>query len=226
MLSPVRRPAPLTCRELELRAHALAGRTVGELAAALCVPVPASSRQGKGFVGQLVERALGADPCAGPHPDFSGLGVELKTVPVDARGRPVESTFCCSIAMQGADNAHWETSRLRQRLAHVLWLPVTAARLAPLTARCFGRARLWQPSADETAQLRADWEDLMGAIGAGRGGTLTAREGQVLQVRPKAADARARTLAPGADGVLLTLPLGFYLRTAFTARVLQGALVT
>ena len=219
--APIRRPAPHSCRELELRAAALRDRTVAEVAQALHVPIPASSRQGKGFVGQLVERALGADPMAGAAPDFSTLGVELKTVPVDARGVPVETTFCCSIAMAHADQERWETSRLRRRLAHVLWMPVTAARLASLPDRRFGAARLWQPDADEEALLRADWEDLMGAIGAGRAGTLTAREGQVLQVRPKAAHAQARTLAPAVDGVSLTLPLGFYLRTQFTTHILQ-----
>jgi DNA mismatch repair protein MutH len=217
-----RQQAPGCRRELEIRAAALAGRSVAEVAAALALPLPASHRRGKGFVGQLAERALGADPLAGERPDFPDLGVELKTLPVDAHGRPTESTFVCSIDMAAADTEEWERSRLRHRLACVLWLPVSAAKLGPLPARRFGEARLWAPRPETLVLLQADWEDLMGAIGAGRAGTLTAREGRVLQVRPKAANARVRTLAPGPDGPQQALPLGFYLRTAFTTAVLDG----
>lgn len=219
-MTPTRRPTPGTVEELELRARALKDRRVGEVAAALGFSLPSAPQRAKGFVGQVVEHALGADPKAGQRPDFPGLAVELKTIPVRSDGRPAESTFCCSITMETADQERWETSRLRQRLARVLWVPVQAAQQAPLAERRFGQARLWSPNAKETAVLRADWEDLMGAIGVGRSGTLSAREGQALQVRPKAATARVRTLAPGSDGPEWTLPLGFYLRARFTTHIL------
>ena len=170
----------------------------------------------------LVEVALGAEPTAGDGPDFVALGVELKTVPVNARGAPVESTFCCSIHMGSADGERWETSRLRRRLAHVLWLPVEAARLAPLAERRFGRARLWSPSPAEWQVLREDWEDLMGEIGMGGAENLRGHVGRVLQVRPKAANAQARVWAPGPDGPERVAPLGFYLRARFTATLLAG----
>lgn len=216
-----RRPPPKSCEELAARAAALQGADVGRLAEALGLAVPEHSRHAKGFVGQLVECALGADPKAGPLPDFPSLGVELKTVPVGANGAPMESTFCCSIHMATADAQVWETSRLRRRLAHVLWLPVTGARLAPLPERRFGRARLWRLQGEAEAVLRADWEWLMGHIGAGLSETLSAHMGSVLQVRPKAAHARVRTLAPGPEGYASVLPLGFYLRTRFTAQIIR-----
>lgn len=219
----LRRPAPRGARELELRAQALRGHSVADLAQALGASLPATSPRGKGFVGQLVECALGADPCAGSRPDFPELGVELKTIPVNAQGLPLESTFCCSIHMASADQQTWESSRLRRRMAHVLWVPVHAQRGVPVGERRFGLARLWQPSAAQAALLKADWEDLMGAIGSGRGGTLTAREGRVLQVRPKAAHAQVKTLGPGPEGPQSLLPLGFYLRTQFTAELIAGS---
>ena len=218
-----RRPPPSTRHELASRAAALCGADVGQLAAALGLAVPADSRHAKGFVGQLVECALGADPKAGTRPDFPDLGVELKTIPVNAVGLPVESTFCCSIHMATADEQVWETSRLRQRLAQVLWLPVMGAKVAPLAQRRFGRARLWRLEGDDEAILRADWEFLMGQIGAGLAHALSAHAGTALQVRPKAAHAGVRTLAPGPEGYTPSLPLGFYLRTQFTARILSVA---
>jgi len=218
----IRRPEPQSLSELRLRADALTGHTIGGLAKALRLPVPTSNLRSKGFIGQLVERALGADPKAGPTPDFSGLGVELKTIPVNGEGRPTETTFCCSIKMSQADQEVWESSRLKLRLARVLWVPVESAKSAPLADRRIGRPVLWSPSAEQLETLASDWNHLIGAIGSGRGGTLSAREGEVLHVRPKAANAAVRTVAPGAQGMEMTLPLGFYLRIPFTASILRA----
>ena len=218
-----RAPVPHSRLELMLRALALEGAPLGEVAGAMGVQVPASLERAKGWAGQLIERALGADPKAGSRPDFPQLGVELKTIPVGASGRPRESTFCCSIRMADADSQAWEDSRLRRRLACVLWVPVAwVAGAAPADQR-IGRPCLWRPDADETARLRADWELLMGHIGAGLAEQLSARQGEVLQVRPKAAHAQVRTWAPAEGGRAPTLPLGFYLRTAFTAAILAAA---
>lgn len=219
---PCRMPPPANELELRLRAAALSGRTVGDLAAALRAELPPSNLRGKGFVGQLVEHALGADADAGERPDFVVLGIELKTVPMTTGGRPKESTFVCSIDLREAQHATWADSRLCRRLQAVLWVPVQAANVAPLAERTFGAPVLWRPTDGEREALRADWEDLMGAIGAGRGGSLTAHEGTVLQVRPKAAHARVRTVGPDADGAGSILPLGFYLRASFVGAVLTA----
>jgi hypothetical protein len=46
---------------------------------------------------------------------------------------------------------------------------------------------------------------------------ITARHGEVLQLRPKAANSKALTEAIGAQGEpILTLPRGFYLKKNFT----------
>ena len=51
---------------------------------------------------------------------------------------------------------------------------------------------------------------------------ISAREGECLQIRPKAANAAARRLAIGASGGREpTLPRGFYLRASFTAAILE-----
>lgn len=213
--SPAR---PASHRELWLRARALTGHTVGDLALALGLVLPEDPRRRKGFVGRLAELALGADPQAGERPDFPDLAVELKTVPVGATGRPIESTFVCSINLSHAADDAWETSRLRQRLGTVLFLPYqpsadgAQSRILPPV--------WWIPSSAEWATLEGDWEDHMGAIGAGRGHSLSAREGRVLQVRPKAANARVRALGPAEDGLQAMLPLGFYLRARFVGGVL------
>jgi len=218
----MRRPSPESLAELVVRAHALCGHTLGEVAAGLGVPVPSVRRSAKGFAGQLLELALGAAADAGDGPDFPALGVELKTIPLGARGQPIESTFVCAVSMAEAGREEWATSRLRRRLAHVLFVPLSSARLGTPGERRIGQARLWQPSPNEEALLRADWEDLMGAIGAGHAEELRAERGAALQVRPKAASARVRTVGIMPDGAGRVAPLGFYLRARFTAQLLAA----
>lgn len=216
-----RKPEPQSLAELLVRAQALAGHTVAEIALALGAAVPSESRRAKGFVGELIEAALGASPLAGDGPDFPHLGVELKTLPLTAAQRPKESTFCCSIHLTDAVQEQWLSSRLRRRLAQVLWVPVVAPRTLAIGARRVAQPFLWRPNAAEEAQLAADWEDLMGKIATGA--PPTAHEGVLLQVRPKAADSRMRAWQVDDEGPARVLPLGLYLRARFTATLLANA---
>ncbi len=217
-------PPPTSTTELLERARRLAGRTLGELAAELGLPAPADLKGHKGWVGHLVERALGATAESRDAPDFEALGVELKTLPVDRSGKPLETTFVCTIPLDRVGDTPWETSRVMRKLAHVLWVPVEGERPIPVPARRVGSAILWRPSPDEEAALRHDWEELAGLIGRGDLDAITGRLGRYLQVRPKAAHARVRTRTIDAEGELTeTLPRGFYLRTQFTARILHAA---
>ena len=218
-----RQPAPQSESELLLRARHLVGQRIDALAEAVAAPLPREPKRAKGFVGQLLEAALGSDVDAGERPDFVRLGIELKSVPIGARGRPTQSPFVCSIRLGDAQNATFEGSRLQRRLGCVLFVLVQAAQTAPLPRRRVVGVHLWRPSAGQWQQLRADWEDLMGAIGAGRGHSLGAQEGVALQVRPKAANRRARAVGPTPEGVGEMMPLGFYLRAGFLAEVLAAA---
>ncbi len=214
-------PAPATEAELLARARRLAGRSLAAVAAELEVPVPPDLRRHKGWVGHLVERALGATAASRAEPDFPQLGVELKTLPVDARGRPRESTWVCTAPLADLDALDWETSPVRHKLARVLWVPVQADPAIPLADRRLGSPLMWTAAPDEERALRDDWVELTDVIRLGQGETLTAHHGEVLQVRPKAANARERKLGVGPSGWLEEVPpLGFYLRARFTAALL------
>lgn len=213
------------CDEAQLwqRAQQLAGTTVDELAHALALRVPRDLRRHKGWLGELVETVLGATAGSRPLPDFTELGIELKTVPVDSNGQPRESTHVCSIALGELQGQCWERSTVRLKLKRVLWMPVEAGAELPLGARRFGRPRLWSPDAAQEAILRADWEEHMELLATGRFDELDARLGQYLQIRPKAAHGRALTAASDAGGApAATLPRGFYLRASFTQSILNG----
>ncbi|QKJ88500.1 DNA mismatch repair protein MutH [Paramixta manurensis] len=203
------------------RAQALAGYTLGELALRAGLAIPADLRRDKGWVGTLLELHLGASAGSKPEQDFAHLGVELKTIPVDSQGRPLETTFVCVAPLTGNTGVVWETSHVRHKLARVLWIPVEGDRALPLAERRVGAPLLWSPSPEEEHQLRCDWEELMDLIVLGQVERITARHGEVLQIRPKAANSRALTEGIGENGQpIMTLPRGFYLKKTFTAPLL------
>lgn len=219
MSNPFRFPtsAPQNLETLEMRAQALAGVGVLDLieSAQSGLDMEPSVRR-KGKLGQLVERALGALGGSAQAPDFPELGVELKTIPLDAHGRPRESTFVSSFSLADAETASWETSGVYQKLRHVLFVPV----LTDLVEPRFGAPLFFRPTAAQDAIMRADFDDIIGLVAIGRVEDLSARLGRWLQARPKAAHSRMRTKAYGSDGPLHALPRGFYLRARVTAAIL------
>ena len=206
-------------------ARMLAGRRLGELAAQLGVPLPANTRSGKGWTGQLIERALGADAGNLPLPDFRALGVELKTIPVDGRGRPQESTYVCRAPGAPRPGTRWEDSPVRLKLQRVLWLPIEAAAEVAMSTRRLGWAFLWSPSPKVEKILREDWEELHDLLCLGQQASVSARLGTYLQLRPKGADARETGKGFDEEGAAARVPaMGFYLRAAFTRLVLAESL--
>jgi len=216
--------APLNEAELRARARALAGLTLGEIADLHGFALPPDFAHHKGIVGELLECVLGATAGSRPVPDFEQFGIELKTVPIGAHARPLESTHVCTVNLDKLAGQRWETSTVRHKLARVLWLPIESSRGLALAARRVGTALLWSPAPEEEAILRADWEEHMELIGTGRLDELDARMGVWLQIRPKGPNRDALVNSSDDDGApAMTLPRGFYLRVAGTARILERA---
>ncbi len=146
------------------QARQLSGYTLGELAAMAGITTPKDLKRDKGWIGVLLEIWLGASAGSKPEQDFAALGVELKTIPVDSLGRPLETTFVCVAPLTGNSGVTWETSHVRHKLKRVLWVPVEGDRSIPLAERRVGSPLLWSPSEEEDRQLRLDWEELMDMI--------------------------------------------------------------
>lgn len=196
---------------------------IGNLAARLGVHLPADRRRSKGSAGQLIEQWLGATAKSLSMPDFPALGVELKTIPINANGRPAESTHVCAATLRPAPGDNFAASCVARKLSRVLWCPLEAASTIPLAERRIGSARMWSPSDDQWLKIRLDWEELTDLIAFGQVNAITARHGEVLQLRPKGASSRETVAAVGPDGsIIQTNPRGFYLRPGFTATVLNS----
>ena len=216
---------PQNLEQLLSQAQSIAGLTFGELADELHIPVPPDLKRDKGWVGMLLERALGATAGSKAEQDFSHLGVELKTLPINAEGYPLETTFVSLAPLVQNSGVKWENSHVRHKLSCVLWMPIEGSRHIPLRERHIGAPILWKPTTEQERQLKQDWEELMDLIVLGKLDQITARIGEVMQLRPKGANSHAVTKGIGKNGEIIeTLPLGFYLRKEFTAQILKAFL--
>lgn len=212
-------PPPETVEVLLARANQIAGHTLAELAGWLGAGVPDDLRRAKGWPGELVEAALGGSAGSRAEPDFPGLGVELKTLPVDPSGAPREATYVCTAPLDGSLGWSWEASWPRRKLARVLWVPIVGLAGEAPGSRRIGSPRLWSPDAEEAAELAADWSELCEALLLG--GAVAGFRGRALQLRPKGASAAQVAWAQDSDATwVLANPLGFYLNPAFTKRLL------
>ncbi|WP_028387677.1 DNA mismatch repair endonuclease MutH [Legionella fairfieldensis] len=207
--------------ELIRRCQHIEGMSFSQLAASLDLKMPAEPQKRKGWAGLAMELALGTTAGTKQLPDFIHLGIELKTLPLNAKGNPSESTFVTSIPLLTIHQQRWLTSQCYSKLKRVLWLPVEGDKTIPFEHRRIGRGFLWSPDKQEEAILANDWQELVAMMSTGRLDEVNASMGQYLQVRPKAANGRSLCYGFDNDGnKILTLPRGFYLRSSFTGQLL------
>lgn len=213
---------PQSQQELLQKCKKLSGLTLTDLAKHTHSALPTSPSSSKGWLGQQVEKFLGATAGSKAEPDFPHLGIELKTLPLGANGQVQESTYVCHIQLMQLNQQSWEDAWVNKKLQKVLWVPYEASKTVEYAERRIGNAILWQPSIQQASQLRQDWEEIMEKLCLGEQQQLSAHCGQYLQVRPKAANAKALTNAYDEQGNLCqTLPLGFYLRPSFTRTIVE-----
>ncbi len=216
MISP-----PTTVEELALRAAQLAGKSIGELAQSNGVKLPKNLKTKKGWQGQFLEQCLGADAGNLSKPDFSLIDVELKTLPIDYSGKVKESTYVCVVDINNNLAVQWRESPVYKKLKHVLWIPIAKINGEPLSCSKIATPFFWQMDGSEELLLKSDWENAMELVSLGKIHQLNAKMGQILQVRPKAANSRVLTSSVDESGdPAQTLPRGFYLRPQFTQSLL------
>lgn len=214
--------SPSTEKELLNNARLLSGLTLQDLAQKFSQTLPKDTRHAKGWVGQLLETCLGATAASHAEPDFQAIGVELKTLPLTATGKPKESTYVCTVPLSQLHEQNWQTSWLKRKLQRVLWIPIEADNRLPFAQRHIGSAILWSPNTEEEKQLKADWEELMELVCLGKLDQITSHMGKVLQIRPKGANAKSLTTTLDEEGnEIQTLPRGFYLRPEFTQQIIK-----
>jgi DNA mismatch repair protein MutH len=209
--------------ELIEKALQLEGLSFVQLAQSLDIAPPDQLKFSKGWLGQAVEIFLGAQAGCLPIPDFPNLNIELKTIPLNAKGRVIESTYVTTLSLYKNVELSWEESVCFHKLKQVLWVPIEGDAHIPVLTRRIGRPILWSPNSEQALILQHDWELIMDMVLHGQVEKITGSIGQYLHIRPKAANSRALTKTIDANGeTIKTLPRGFYLRTVLTNQILQA----
>ena len=178
----------------------------------------------KGLSGQIIEYLLGAEAQSRPLPDFPRLNLEIKTIPINIKQQPLETTYICSANLLPQQiNYDFYASSLYKKIQHILWLPliIPDPQQDLLPNRIVGNAFLWQPNPEQLAAIHADWIELTQMMLFGNIEQVSSHYGQVLQIRPKASNSKVTTESLDENGdKILTLPRGFYLRKTFTRNLL------
>lgn len=212
---------PTTIEELLFRCQNIAGKTISDLALEVGVNTPKDLKIVKGWLGELLEICLGANAKNLPVPDFQNLGIELKTIPLSKNLTPAESTYVCTAPLDGIEN-DWESSRVRKKLKHVLWVPIESDKSIPFLNRRIATPFLWELTKEQEAILQRDWEELTSMLITGQVETLGANFGTYLQIRPKAANSKILVNTIDENGFPIKIvPKGFYLRSCFTKEILS-----
>ena len=213
---------PADIEQLLQRVQMIAGMTLSSLAGAINIEMPENLHREKGWVGQFIEKLLGATAGNKPEPDFINLGIELKTLPINSKGNPSESTYVCVVPLSHTAGLSWDNSVVKAKLKHVLWIPIEADKGLALGQRRVGMGILWKPDVEIEAKLATDYNEFIDRISLGKVESITADQGELLQIRPKAANSSALTEGIGDQGQSIkTLPRGFYLRPAFTRQIIK-----
>lgn len=213
--------APGNLQDLLYLCQQISGKSLGHLAKELQIPIPPNLLHAKGWMGQLIEVALGATAGTQAIPDFPQLGVELKTIPVNTKHAPLESTYVCTVNMTETP-LPWRESWAYRKLKRVLWVPVLASSGLAISNRVVLSPILWEMDLATEEVLRVDWEELMEMIQTGHAKNISAKYGSFLHIRPKAASSKILTEYTDSDGNRTKMvPKGFYLRTSFTKALLQ-----
>ncbi|OGV47814.1 MAG: DNA mismatch repair endonuclease MutH [Legionellales bacterium RIFCSPHIGHO2_12_FULL_42_9] len=213
---------PRSEAELLRQCRTIEGLSFLQLADLIGVSIPDEPNKRKGWAGLAVEIALGTDAGNQSAPDFTNLGIELKTVPLNKERTPIESTFITSIPLLTIHQQSWKSSQCFAKLKRVLWVPVEGESDIPFIDRRVGRPIVWSPTVEQELILSKDWEELTELVTTGRLDEIHAGIGQCLQIRPKAATGKSVCYGFDNDGnKILTLPRGFYLRRLFTKIILN-----
>lgn len=219
---PVLIVPPRNFEELISHLDEICGKSLLELSQRVGLKVPASTLQGKGFAGELIELCTGASAGNASIPDFPNLWLELKTIPVDENLKPLESTFISYAPLTNIRGLSFEKSSLYLKISRVLFVVVLAPRNLKIAERKILGYFFWQPSDEELKLIKEDFNELMEMVKTGNIEKITAKIGTVIQLRPKCANGKQTTDCVGPDGFFIkTRPRGFYMRRCFTQKLLE-----
>ncbi|AAO26762.1 MutH [Buchnera aphidicola str. Bp (Baizongia pistaciae)] len=211
-------------KKLFMHAIGLSGYSIREIVSSLDQPVSNSLVRNKGFVGKILELILGVNVLHGYKCiDFPSLGIELKSIPINSSGYPLEPTFICNIPLKNNSlNITWNNSYFYRKIKKILWIPIIGNRVVSFLDKIVGEAFIWTMSSVQEKILKKDWEEFMDLIIIGKVEYISSKHGQVLQVKKKCKNKHVCIKFINYNGcVKFTNPRAFYFRKSFTWSLLN-----
>lgn len=214
--------APDTIQKLYSNLEHICGKTIGEVAAELGIDVIKDLTSNTGWIGNLIESALGAQAGTKPVQDFTTLGIELKTIAINSAGKVANNVFITTVPQETFMMQSWETSHLLYKLQHILFIPIENNSEKAIAQRRIGRPLFWKPSVDELNVIANDWHNVMMLLAEDKMLKLPSGLGQALTVQVKALSSLQTRTIEDSDGFKhKVLPLSFYLKRSFVQQIIQ-----
>jgi DNA mismatch repair protein MutH len=175
------------------RLESIEGQTIAAVAASLGRQVG----RGKSAAADVI-RALVGQKAKGRIGDFDRFGVELKTLPIDRRGRPVERTSFPAFVHEELAFETWEASDLLGRLNRILFVPLYRDKGQEQATAVVRPAFFWSPTETELVGISEEWSRICDLILAHKSRDLP-KESQTrfIHVRTHGRNSRDQEPAPG-----------------------------
>ena len=193
-------PTTATTEEILERASRLVGQPIGDCLSPTRV-VREAAPGNLGRFGHLLESYFNIVPNSSPEPDFSGAGIELKSVPLKRRPgtgglKAKERTSVSMIDYHSLVEEQWQRASVRKKLARILFvffehLPGRAIHEFPVLA-----VELWSPDAALADDLRRDWEVVLHKVSAGLAHEISEGDGRILGAATKGPNAERTVTQP------------------------------
>ena len=207
-------PAAAFERAVLTHLHSVEGKSIADVAGSTGRPVG----NGKSAAASVVRRFLG-EKTKGRSGDFERFGVEVKVVPIDRTGQPIEATSFPSFIHEELAFESWEDSDLLGRLNRILFVPLERKKGQDQGTAVVRRAFFWSPTEIELRGIATEWGHYRDLIKEGGAATLPKQsQTTYIHVRPKARDASDRDIAPGGVDVIRKC---FWLNQAYVEHIIR-----
>lgn len=181
--------------EVATRYERYVGRTVGEVARELGVPLSSS----KSFAAGVIRRALGASTTKAKILEFERTGLTVRTPRVASSGMPYEAVSFPAFRYMELIEETWEDSTLMSQIEYMLFTPIEGARKSTPQSDCVIRPLVfWKPDAMELDIISKEWEMFVDLIRREKALDLPpASDTDMIHVRPHGRDSSDLDIAPG-----------------------------
>ena len=198
---------------LKARLDRYRGKTVEQIVGELGTTLSG----GKNALAMIARRMMGAPEGKRDIKELQKMGILLKLVRIDERGRPKEDTSFPKMDFLEVVNETWEDSTLRDQVSHIMFVVFRQVGEDVEGAKLEG-AFLWRPSDAQERTMKSEWEKFLHHI---RTRTLAERpqatHTQILHIRPHARDGADCTPLPGGGEWVKS---SFWLNKDFVSRLI------